>query len=93
MANSLSDLKQIKLAALGGTGASIADKERSFYAAGSGLPVTRSITDHKIAFFRIQIPNALPNSLTDLEFLYWTFLNPANNVKSHNDRAMIYYGS
>lgn len=94
MANSLADEFQIKLAALGGTGASIADKERSFYASVSGLPVTSSISDHKRAWYQIQLAATTPTkSFIDIEETFWTFISALNNVGSWQDRAYKYYGS
>lgn len=94
MANSLADEFQIKLAALGGVGASIADKERAFYASVSGLPVTSSISDHKRAWYQIQLVSVTPTkSFIDIEESFWTFINAANNKGSWNDRAYSYYGS
>lgn len=92
MANSLADLKQIKLAALGGTGASIADKERSFYSTVSGLPVGSSLADHKLAYYKIQAA-LVGGTLNDDEEKFWIFINAANNLGSWHDRARVYYGS
>jgi len=94
MANSLSDLKQIKLVALGGSGSSIKDKERAFYSSVSGLPAQRSIQDHKRAFYQAQLgANTPTKSLIDIEISFWTFIAAGNNKGSNHDRAMIYYGS
>jgi hypothetical protein len=92
MASSLADRFQTKLAALGGTGASIADKERSFYSSVSGLPATRSLADHKQAYYRAQA-SLTSGSLVDNEEAFWIFTSAGNNKGSWNDRAYIYYGS
>lgn len=94
MATSLADRFQIKLVALGGTGASIADKERAFYSSVSGLPATSSISDHKRAWYQIQLASVTPTkSFINIEETFWTFINAGNNIGSWQDRAYSYYGS
>lgn len=91
MAPSLADKKRLKMIALGATTGSLADLERQYYSGVSGLPAQRSITDHRRAFYIAAATAPVVRSINDLEFLYWIFVIPGNNVGSEADRGMVFY--
>lgn len=90
--DSLANLMMTKLNILGATGISLADKEKNYYSALSGLPVASSLADHKKAYYAAQAAVSSAQSINDVQFKYWIFVNAGNNVGSVSQRARLFYG-